>query len=207
MPSNHLILCHPLLLLPSVFPSTRVFSNELAFCIRWLKYWNFSISPSNEYSGLISFMMDWLDLLAVQGTLESLFQHDISKASILWHSAFSQRRQWHSTPVLLPGKPHGRRSLVGYNPWGCGVGHGWATNTTCWVHTSELTHNNPIRCLLTSRSTYKQGNWDTKRFNKLPMDTKLATGSMENQSSEAPGPHLWGKKILPAIPALQGSSR
>ena len=119
MPSNHLILCHPLLLLPSVFPSIRVFSNELAFCIRWLKYWNFSISPSNEYSGLISFMMDWLDLLAVQGTLESLFQHDISKASILWHSAFSQRRQWHSTPVLLPGKPHGRRSLVGYNPRGC----------------------------------------------------------------------------------------
>ena len=85
MPSNHLILCHPLLLLSSVFPSIRVFSSELVLCIRWLKYWsfNFSISPSNEHPGLISFRMDWLHLLAVQGTLKSLLQHHSSKASIL----------------------------------------------------------------------------------------------------------------------------
>ena len=87
---NHLILCCPLLLLPSIFPSIRVFSKESVLCIRWSKYWNFrfSISPSNEYSGLISFRMDWLDLLAVQGTLKSLLQHHSSKASILQHSAF-----------------------------------------------------------------------------------------------------------------------
>ena len=90
MPSNHLIFCCPLLLPPSIFPSIRVFSNESALRIRWPKYWsfNFSISPSNEYSGLISFRMDWLDLLAVQGTLKSLLQHHHSKASILWCSAF-----------------------------------------------------------------------------------------------------------------------
>ena len=90
IPFNHLILCHPLLLLPSIFPSIRVFSNELVLCIRWPKYWSFSfgISPSNEYSGLISFRMEWLDLLAVQGTLNSLFQHHSSKASILQLSAF-----------------------------------------------------------------------------------------------------------------------
>ena len=90
MPSNHLILCYPLLLLPSIFPSIRVFSNELALCIRLPKYWSFSfnISPSNEYSGLISFRMDWLDFLAVQGTLKSLLQYHSSKASVLRHSAF-----------------------------------------------------------------------------------------------------------------------
>ena len=90
MPSNHLILCHPLLLLGSIFPSIRVFSNESALRMRWPKYWSFSfsISPSNEYSGLISFRMDRLDLLAVQGTLKSLLQHHSSKASILLHSAF-----------------------------------------------------------------------------------------------------------------------
>ena len=90
MPSNHLTLCHPLLLLPSIFPSTRVFSNESVLCIRWPKYWSFSfsISPFNEYSGLIFFRMDWLDLLAVQGTLKSLLQHHSSKASILQCSAF-----------------------------------------------------------------------------------------------------------------------
>jgi len=92
MPSNCLILCHPLLLMPSIFPSIRVFSNESILCIRWPKDWSFSfsISPSNEYSGLISFRIDWLDLLAVQGTLKSLLQHHSSKASILWHSALSQ---------------------------------------------------------------------------------------------------------------------
>ena len=88
MPSNHLILCHPLLLLPSMLPSFRVFSNESALCIRWPKYWSFSISPSNEYSGLISFRIDWFDLLAVQGILKSLLQHHNSNTSILWHSAF-----------------------------------------------------------------------------------------------------------------------
>ena len=90
MPSNYLILCLPLLLLSSIFPSIRVFSNESALCIRWPKYWNFSfnISPSNEHSGLISFRMDWLDLLVVQGTLKSLLQHHSSKASILLCSAF-----------------------------------------------------------------------------------------------------------------------
>ena len=90
MPSNHLILCHPLLLLPSVFPSSRVFSNESVLCIRWPKDWSFSfsISPSKVYSGLISFRIDWFDLLEVQGTLRSILQHHSSKASILWCSAF-----------------------------------------------------------------------------------------------------------------------
>ena len=88
MPSNHLIHCCPLLFLPSIFPSIRIFSNESVLFIRWPKYWSFSMDHSNEYSGLISFRMDWLDLLAVQGTLKSLLQHDISKASILWCSAF-----------------------------------------------------------------------------------------------------------------------
>ena len=90
MPSNHLILCRPLLLLPSIFPGIKVFANESALRIRWLKYWSFSfsISPSNEYSGLISFRMDWLDLLAVQGTLKSLLQHHSSKTSVLQRSGF-----------------------------------------------------------------------------------------------------------------------
>ena len=90
MPFNHLILFRPLLFLPSIFPSIRVISNESALCIRWPKYWSFSfsISSSNEHPGLISFRMDWLNLLEVQGTLKSLLQHHISKASILWHSAF-----------------------------------------------------------------------------------------------------------------------
>ena len=98
MPSNCLILCRPLLLLPSIFPSIRVFSNESALHIRWPKYWSFSfsISPSNENLGLISFRMDWLDLLAVQGTLRSLLQHHISKASILRHSAFFTVQLSHS---------------------------------------------------------------------------------------------------------------
>ena len=88
MPSNHLILCHPLLLPPSIFPSIRVFSNESTLCIRWPKYWSFSINPSNEYSGLISFRINWFDLLAVQETLKSLLQHHNLKALFLWHSAF-----------------------------------------------------------------------------------------------------------------------
>ena len=105
MLSNHLILCHPLLLLPSVFPNMRVFSNESAFRIRWPKYWSFSfnISPSDEYSGLISFRMDWLDLLAVQGTLKSLLQHHSSKASILQHSVLFIFQLSHQ--YMANGKP------------------------------------------------------------------------------------------------------
>ena len=104
MPSNHLILCHPLLLLPSVFPNIRVFPNESALCIRWPKYWSFSFSiiPSKEIPGLISFSMDRLDLLAVQGTLKSLLQHHTSKASILWCSAFFPVQLSH--PYVTTGK-------------------------------------------------------------------------------------------------------
>ena len=104
MPSNHLILCRPLLLPPSIFPSIRVFSNESALCIKWPKYWSFSfnISPSNEHPGWISFRMDWLDLLAVQGTLKSLLQYHSSKASILQHSAFFIVQLSH--PYMTTGK-------------------------------------------------------------------------------------------------------
>ena len=102
MPSNHLILYHLLLLLPSMFPSIRIFSNELALRIRWPKYWSFRISPSNEYSGLISFRIDWLDLLAVWGTLMSFLQHPSLKASILWCSAFFMVQLSH--PYMTTGK-------------------------------------------------------------------------------------------------------
>ena len=136
MPSNHLILCHPLLLPPSIFPSIRVFSNESVLCIRWPTYWScsFSISPSNEYSGLISFKIDWFDPLAAQGTLKSLLQHHNSKASILWCSDFlmvqlslyfttgknhnsdytdlcQQSWPWNPTPVHISRETHG---LKGY---------------------------------------------------------------------------------------------
>ena len=111
MPSNHLILCHPLLL-PSIFPSIRVFFNELALSIRWPKYWSFSISPSNEYSGLISFRIDWFDLLAVQGILKSLLQHHSSKVAVLVHSAFMIQL---SHPHVTIGKTIAltRRTFVG----------------------------------------------------------------------------------------------
>ena len=104
MPSNHLILCRPLLLLPSIFPNIRVFSSKSALRMRWPKYWSFSfsISPSNEHSGLISFRMDWLDLLAVQGTLKSFLQHHSSKASNLWRSAFFIVQLLH--PYMTTGK-------------------------------------------------------------------------------------------------------
>ena len=104
MPSNHLILCHPLHLLPSIFPSIRVFSNESVLHIRWPKYWsfNFNISPSDKHLGLISFRMDWLDLLAVQGTLKSLLQHHSSKASILSRSSFFIVQLSH--PYMTTGK-------------------------------------------------------------------------------------------------------
>ena len=148
MPSNHLILCRPLLLPPLIFPSIGVFSNESVLRIRWPKYWSFSfsISLSNEYSGLISSRMDWLDLLAVQGTLKSPLQHHSSKASILQHSSFflvtsllaqtvkhlptmretqlqslgeqDLLKEMATHSSILPGKSHGQRSLVGYSPWG-----------------------------------------------------------------------------------------
>ena len=104
MPSSHLILCHPLLLLPPILPSIRVFYNESTLRMRWPKYWSFSfsMSPSNEHTGLISFRMEWLDLLAVQGTLKSLLQHHSSKASILWHSAFFMGQLSH--PYMTTGK-------------------------------------------------------------------------------------------------------
>ena len=115
MPSNHFILCHPLLLLPSIFPSIRVFSNESALHIRWPKYWSFSlnISPSSEHPGLISFRMDWLDFLSVQGTLKSLLQHHTSKASILPCSAFFTVQLSH--PYMTTGKTTAltRQTFVG----------------------------------------------------------------------------------------------
>ena len=115
MPSNHLVLCHPLLLPSSIFPSIRVFSNKSVLHIRWPKYWSFSfsISPSNEYSGLISFRMDWLDLLAVQGTLKSLLQYHSSEASILQHSAFFIVQLSH--PYMTTGKTTAltRQTFVG----------------------------------------------------------------------------------------------
>ena len=115
MPSSHLILCHPLLLLPSIPPSIRVFSNESTLRMRWPKYWifSFNISPSNEHPGLISFRMDWLDLLAVQGTVKNLLQHHSSKASILWHSAFFTVQLSH--PYMTTGKTIAltRRTFVG----------------------------------------------------------------------------------------------
>ena len=115
MPSNHIILCCPLLLLPSIFPSIRVFSNESILCIRWPKYWSFSfsISPSNEYSGLISIRIDWFDLLAFQETLKHLLQHHSPKASILWFSAFFMVQLSH--PYITTGKTIAltRRTIVG----------------------------------------------------------------------------------------------
>ena len=128
MPSNNLILCYSLLFLPSIFSCIRVFSNESILRIRKPKYWSFSISPSNKCSGLISFRMDWFDLLVVQGTLKSLLQHHSSKASILqwcrrpgfnlWVRKIPWRREWLLTPVFLPGEFHGQRSLVGYSSRG-----------------------------------------------------------------------------------------
>ena len=115
MPSRHLILCHPLLLLPSIPPSIRVFSNESNFCMRWPKYWSFSfnIIPSEEMPGLISFRMDWLDLLAVQGTLNSLLQHHSSKALILWHSAFFRGQLSHPQMTTEKTIALTRQTLVG----------------------------------------------------------------------------------------------
>ena len=129
MPSNHLILCCPLLLLSSIFPSIRVFSNELALCMRWPKYWSFSfnISPSNEHPGLISFRMDWLDLLAVRGTLKSLLQHHSSKASILLRSAFFIVQLSH--PYMTTGK------TIALTRWTF-VGKGKQKVNLCWQSNS-----------------------------------------------------------------------
>ena len=129
MPSNHLILCHPLLLLPSIFPSIRVFSNESALRIRQPKYWSFSfnISPSNEHSGLISFRMDWLDLLTVQGTLKSLLQHHSSRSSILWCSAFFIVQLSH--PYMTTGK------TIALTRWTfVGKVMSLLSNTLCWSY-------------------------------------------------------------------------
>ena len=138
MPSNHLILCHPLLLLPSIFPSIRVFSNESAPRIRWPKYWHFSISisPSNEYSGLISFRIDWLDLLSAQGTLKSLLQHRSSEASILWCSAFFIVQLPH--PYMTTGK------TIALTRW-----------TPCWVFNSRFLSLMTLllSCVLSTRGT------------------------------------------------------
>ena len=135
-PSNHLILCRPLLLLPPIFPGIRVFSNESALCIRWPKDWSFSfsISPSNEYSGLISFRIDWLDLLAVQGTLKSLLQHHSSKASILRGSAFFIVQLLH--PYMTTGK------TIALNRWTF-VGKGCLCFLICCLGWSQLFFQGP----------------------------------------------------------------
>ena len=171
MPSNHLILCHPLLL-PSIFPSIRVFSKEVALHIRWATCWSFSfsISPSNEYSELISFRTHWFHLLAIQGTPKNLLQHHSLKASVLWHSAFLMVQLSHSymttgktivltiwtffgkvmsllfntlSRFIMPGKSHGWRSLVGCSPWGrWRVGHSWVTSLSC-IGEGNV---NPLQC-------------------------------------------------------------
>ena len=152
MPSNHLILCHPLFLPPSIFPSIRVISNESILRIRWPKYWSFSISPSNEHSGLISFRMDWLDLLAVQGTLKSLLQQHSSKASILPQSAFFIVQLSH--PYMTTGKtialtfrwtfvnPKRKKSILNihWKDWCCGWNSNalatWCNEPTHWKRPS-----------------------------------------------------------------------
>ena len=127
-PSNHLILCHPILLLPSIFPSIRVFSDESVLHIRWQKYWNFSfnISPSKEYSGLISFRTDWFDLLAVQGTLKSLLQHHSSKASGLQHSALFIVQLSH--PYMITGKTIALTRHYFANKGPSSQGYGFSSN-------------------------------------------------------------------------------
>ena len=146
MPSNHLILCHPLLLLPSIFPSNRVFSNESVLCIRWPKYWSFSfnVSPSNKHSGLISLRMDWFDLLAVQGTLKSLLQHHSPKTSILWCSAFFIIQLSH--PYLTTGKTialtrHAGSQHGSFHPWQRSCREAW------YAKASQDSRGSPWTCL------------------------------------------------------------
>ena len=133
MPSNHLILCCPILLLPSIFPSIRAFSNESVLRIRWPKYWSFSISPCNEHSGLTSFRIDWFDLLAVQGTLKSLLQHHSSKASILHHSAFFMIQLSH--PYMTTGKTTALHLLCTLFLMWC---HCWSDERYQWVCGPEV---------------------------------------------------------------------
>ena len=135
MLSNHLILCHPLLLLPSIFPSIRIFSNESALLLRWPKYWSFSfiISPSNEHLGLISFRMDWLDLLAVQGTLKSLLQHHSSKVSIFQCSAFLIVQLSH--PYMTTGKNHSFDYTVLY----------WQSDVPAFLLAAHIFHHFPSK--------------------------------------------------------------
>jgi len=144
MPSNHLILCCPLLLLPSIFPSIRVFSNESVLCIRWPKYWSFSfsISPSSEYSGLISFRMDWLDLLAVQEILKNLLQHHSSKASILWCSAFFMVLLSH--PYMTTGKTIALTSF------------GDITKGSYFLISEELWKENPVHTVWGMKRRWKE---------------------------------------------------
>ena len=143
MPSNHLILCCPLLLLPSIFPSIRVFSNESILCVRWPKYWSFSfsISPSSEYSGLISFRMDWLDLLAVQEILKNLLQHRSSKASILWWSAFFMVLLSH--PYMTTGKTIALTSF------------GDITKSSYFLISEELWKENPVHTVWEMKQRWK----------------------------------------------------
>ena len=140
MPSNHLILCHPLLLLPPIFPRIRVFSNESVLHIRWPKYWSFSvnISPSNEYPGLISFRMDWLDLLAVQGTLKSLLQHHRSEASVLRRSAFFIVQLTH--PYMTTGKTIALTSGLNYFNGAFLLGFRWRIILICLVPSPYLAY-------------------------------------------------------------------
>ena len=158
MPSNHLILCHPLVLLPSIFPSIRVFSNESALGIRWPKDWSFSISPSNEHPGLIALRMDWLDLLAVQGTLKSLLQHHSSKASILRRSAVFRVQLSH--PCMTTGTLSNPSSACPVRPWaghpipGPSVGHltplaplGPTRGTSCAVRVAVGLVLRPLTCV------------------------------------------------------------
>ena len=165
MPSNHLILCHPLLLPPSIFPSIRVFFSESVLRVRWPKYWSFSfsISPSNEYSGLISFRIDWLDLVAVQGTLKHLLQHHSSKASILWHSAFVTVQLSHPhiflallfTSWACQFRTHRRHKLnprIGKSPW-----------KRPWQSTPVLL----LRASHRQRSQVGYSPWDRKESDKI----------------------------------------
>ena len=173
MPSSHLILCHTLLLPPSIFPSIRVFSNESVIRIRWPKYWSFSfsISPSNEYSGLISFRMDWLDLLAIQGTLKSLLQHHSSKASILQHSAFFLVQLSH--PYMTTGK------TIALTRWTC-VGRVM----------SILAYKEGATFLRASKSQLSVSDWENGHRRNL------ASRSFENAVSiENPPPELKKHKI------------
>jgi len=149
MPSNHLILCRPLLLLLLIFPSIWVFSSESAFHIRWTKYWSFgfSISPSNKYSRLISFRLDWFDLLAIQGTLKSLLQHHSLKASILWHSAFFMVQL--SGPWLYPQCVH-RRCLINL----CWLNEWWTLKSGCWIHGALL-----YLCIISFACNISLGKW------------------------------------------------